>query len=392
VRSGGEDTGRRWVGVGQSREADARVAGTEAAKAAIAGGDPKLLVVFCSAGYDLPALLAAIRSAVPAVRLVGCSTAGEIAVNGGEGVVVFALGGRGFHVATATADATKLGLREAGAEAARCMARVTPERHSALLLLMDAFVGDHQEILRGVYGVVGAGVPLVGGAAGDGLRMERTHQFHDDQLLSGHVVAAAITSEAPIGIGVRHGWRIVGEPMLVTWSNGDRVLTLNDRPALDVYLERLQAPAEADGCAEAFTRFALTRPLGLLRHTREPQARFVPSADFDRRALVCIAEVPTGALVYAMQGDAQSVLEATDAACAEALGALDGRAPLGLLAFDCVARKGVLGDHGARAEVERIAAHAAGAPVAGFYTYGEVARVHGVNGFHNQTLVVLAVG
>ncbi|MDQ1402813.1 MAG: hypothetical protein QOG03_1129, partial [Actinomycetota bacterium] len=62
---------------------------------------------------------------------------------------------------------------------------------------------------------------------------------------------------------------------------------------------------------------------------------------------------------------------------------------LGLLAFDCIARKGVLGD-GIVAEVSRIADFAAGAPVAGFYTYGEIARTRGVNGFHNQTLVVVA--
>jgi hypothetical protein len=42
-------------------------------------------------------------------------------------------------------------------------------------------------------------------------------------------------------------------------------------------------------------------------------------------------------------------------------------------------------------EVARIRAHADGAPVAGFYTYGEFARTRGVNGFHNQTLVVLAL-
>jgi hypothetical protein len=28
---------------------------------------------------------------------------------------------------------------------------------------------------------------------------------------------------------------------------------------------------------------------------------------------------------------------------------------------------------------------------AGFYTYGEIARTRGISGFHNQTLVVLAV-
>ncbi len=63
-----------------------------------------------------------------------------------------------------------------------------------------------------------------------------------------------------------------------------------------------------------------------------------------------------------------------------------------MLVFDCIARRGVLGDHGIGPEVRRVAGHAAGAPVAGFYTYGEIARTHGVTGFHNQTLVVLAVG
>jgi hypothetical protein len=31
------------------------------------------------------------------------------------------------------------------------------------------------------------------------------------------------------------------------------------------------------------------------------------------------------------------------------------------------------------------------APVAGFYSYGEIARITGANGFHNQTIVTLAL-
>jgi hypothetical protein len=85
------------------------------------------------------------------------------------------------------------------------------------------------------------------------------------------------------------------------------------------------------------------------------------------------------------------VLEASDAACDDALAALEGQPPLGFLAFDCIARRGVLGDEGIQGEVSRIGKRAGGAPVAGFYTYGEIARTHGVSGFHNQTLVILAV-
>jgi hypothetical protein len=119
--------------------------------------------------------------------------------------------------------------------------------------------------------------------------------------------------------------------------------------------------------------------------------RFVAGADFDERSLLCVAHVPQGAMAWSMTGDLDSVMDATDEACRQAVAGLGG-APVGLLAFDCIARRGVLGEQGLPVEVERIGAHAGGAPVAGFYTYGEIARTSGTGGFHNQTLVVLAVG
>jgi hypothetical protein len=201
----------------------------------------------------------------------------------------------------------------------------------------------------------------------------------------------AIGSGAPLGVGVQHGWRRVGNPVLVTRSAGNRVYTLDDRPALDVYLDRLDAPEPARTDAAAFTRFALTHPLGLGRRSGEDHVRFVGDADFEDRSLGCIAAVPQGSLVWLMEGDARSVLDATDAACADALAPLADGAPQGLLAFDCIARRGVLGD-GVAQEVARVAERSGGAPVAGFYTYGEIARTRGVSGFHNQTLVVLAFG
>ena len=82
-------------------------------------------------------------------------------------------------------------------------------------------------------------MPLVGGCAGDDLKMTRTFQFYGDRVLTDSVVAAGIASDAPLGIGVRHGWRRVGEPMVVTGSTGNQVFTLDDQPALDVYLERV---------------------------------------------------------------------------------------------------------------------------------------------------------
>ena len=211
-----------------------------------------------------------------------------------------------------------------------------------------------------------------------------------DEVLSDAVVGAAIGSDAPFGIGVRHGWRRVGEPMLITKSVGNRVLTIDDQPALDAYLARLDAPAEAGADPAAFTRFALTHPLGLVRRGGE-EVRFIAEADMSDRSIGCIASVPQGALAWLMEGDVASVLAATDGACRDALADLDGHAPLGIIAFDCIARRGVLGDEGISREVDRIESQTGTVPLAGFYTYGEIARTHGTGGFHNQTLVVLAV-
>lgn len=386
-------TGERHVGVGSSRLSDPRAAGRQAAQGALGPGEPALAVVLASSHLDHAGVLAGICEVVPDVPLVGCTTAGEIAVSGpGEsGVVVLVLSGDGFSVATGLGEIVDGDLRSAAATAARCVDAVDERSNKVLLLLSDGLAGDQQEVVRGAYQQVGAGVPLVGGCAGDDVRMEQTRQFFGQRVLGNSIVAAAIASDGPLGIGVRHGWHPVGEPMSITGSSGVVVRTLDDRPALDVYLERLDAPAEVRTDAGAFTEFAATRPLGLSRRGRQ-EIRFVATADFEERSIHCFAEVPQGGVGWIMTGDASSILDATNEACQEALEPLSGTDPLGMVVFDCIARKGVLGSEGVVEEVERIRAHCTDAPVAGFYTYGEIARVQGATGFHNQTLVVLAIG
>jgi hypothetical protein len=383
----------RWFGVGSCEGAQER-AGARAVADALIHDDPKLLIVFCSQAHDLRQLLRQIRERAGDVPLIGCTTGGEIAVGGPSdaSVVVTALGGTGFAVRTAVATEASSNLWEAGARVARCAPDRPDLPHKVMLLLSDGRGGNQQDVVRGAHGVLGASVPLVGGCAGDDLTTGRTFQLYGDQVLTDSVVAAGIASDAPLGIGVRHGWRRVGEPMLVTSSTGNRVYTLDDRPALDVYLQHLGVTESACADQEGLTRLAFTHPFGLGRPNGEDQVRFVGGGDFTERSLSCVADVPQDALVWIMEGDEQSVLEATDAACGDSLAALGGGPPLGMIAFDCVARRGLLGDGGIRAEIGRLAAMASGAPVAGFYTYGEIARTRGPRGFHNQTLVVLSIG
>ncbi len=388
----------RWFAVGSSAEASGHAAGADATAQALhpegtLRDDAKLLIAFHTGSRDPTDVLEGINATSGGVPLIGCSTAGALATadTGLDDVVVAAIGGQGFTVATRVATGVSARHREAGAEVSTCAESIGTAPYRVLLLFTDGLSGKQQEIIRGAYAQVGASVPLVGGGAGDGTRWERTCQFHNTDVRHDAVVAAAIGSSGPFGIGVYHGWRQIGTPMIVTRSVDGRVYELGDEPALDVYLRRLNAPAEVHDDPVAFRTFAMTHPLGLVRRGGGDEMRFVADADFAERALIGLADVPQGVLVWFTEGDRDTILSATDAACLAAIDGLSGRSPIGLLAFDCAARRLVLGETGARDESDRIVKHAATAPVAGFYTCGEIARVRGINGYHNQTLVVLAL-
>jgi hypothetical protein len=384
-------TGRRWVRVGHSWDDDARRAGILATRAALDAPEPKLLIVFASLEYDLPELLAGVRSVSGDVPLIGCSTSGEIGpvLAPSHAVVVVCLGGA-FAVSATSATGLQEHTRRVGEEVARGLLPLPEAKHRLVLMLTDALSGDQQEMIRGAYGVLGATVPMVGGGAGDSFGTLTSRQLHNGQILLDSVIAAAIASDGPIGLAVRHGWHHHGDPMVVTASSGNAVLTLDDRPALDLYLDRHDAPEGIASDPRAFAEFGLTRPLAVARRG-DVAVRHVIGADLAARSITCAAPVPKGAAAWLASGDAESLLGAADDACADAIEQLGGVPLAGLLVFDCGGRRSVLGEAGVLAEQEAMAKRASGAAFAGFYSCGEIARTKGVHGFHNQTIVALAL-
>ncbi|MEV6492271.1 FIST N-terminal domain-containing protein [Actinoplanes sp. NPDC051633] len=378
-------TPHRWFGAGHSTAADSGKAGAEAAASAINGRTPEVVFVFCSDHHDLPALLLGVRAeAGREATVVGATTLGELAYDGVSdgGVSVAALGGAGFTVRTRVAHIRDVGHRQAGAEAAEAMAGLS-DPHSVLILLADGFSGDPHEVVRGAYSVLGAAVPLVGGFAGGTPQVQRTFQFHDDTVFEDAVIGVALGSDGPIGIGVAHGWHRLEPPMIVTRSSGGTIFELDDEPALDVLLRRGgQAPKQTD--PHTFVSIGLSRRNG-------EDIRVLNDADEIERTVGSLADVPQGALCWVMDGDPAALIAGAADSCAEALEGLGGRAPLGVLAFDCAGRRSKLGLDGMQQEMAAMRDVLGGTPYAGFYTTAEIARVRGALGTHHLTLVTLAL-
>jgi hypothetical protein len=383
----------RWIVVGSSTNPDPGLAVREALAPISERANPRLTIIFCSPAYNLAEVSRLVQASVGSGEVIGCSTAGELLrdhpMTGG--LLIWALGGEGFAVTTGVGlgDPTT-GLRDAAQSAAQCLRRLERKEHTILFLLADGLCGDQMEVVRGAYDVTGAGVPLVGGCAGDDMALQATQQIHSGEILTHAVVAAAITSNAPMAVGIAHGWEPLSEAMLVTGSRGTTLATLDDRPALDVYLDTYGAPAEVRNDPAAFFDFAHTRPIGIARRNRT-EIRYVYGADYEKRTLTIFAEVPQGAMAYLMHGNSDSVLHATAEVCALAEQALGGQPARGFMLLECVARKSLLSNAGLLDESLKLPTVAPETTVGGFYTYGEIARTEGSGGLHNQTVVALAL-
>jgi hypothetical protein len=389
---------RGGMGVGYSRDIDPLSAAHDACVTALAGRTPEagdLMILFPTIEYDHAALFDAAQEIAGPGQVVGCSafssfthdtqvSRGTVAAFLPCGELSFgvaAVDGVGSDVYGAAREVAQLALDQAGGEA----------EHSALMILSDGLVGDQREVVRGTYAVTGATVPLVGGAAANDQQLHVTIQSAGRKVMTNGLAAVWINSDKPLGVGMRHGWRPTGDPMIVTRADGNIVYELDGQPAVQAYLaQRMDRPLEANLSGEGevtFSAATLDEPLGLGNVGGGYDVRHILYRTPDE-GLQLFGHVNEQAVVQAMVGHWEDLIEAAEGAAGDAAaGTTD---PHGVLVFSCTGRIAPLGPH-VTAEATAISNAIGAAPMAGLFTYGEFARVTGSTGFHNATVVVLAL-
>jgi hypothetical protein len=392
------DNDRRRVGQGSSTAADAVAAARECVSAALAGRTPEpadLLIVHVTVEYEPLRFFEAVAESAAPAQVVGCTAFAGFtgAANVTAGAVALYVPAAELTFGIATADSVSADLRGA----ARRVTELARERaggdgeNSVLMMLSDGLAGDQREVVRGSYAVTGSTVPLVGGAASEDLSMGATYQFADGKLMSNSLIAIWINSPHPLGIGVAHGWHPMGDPVTVTRAEANIIHELDGRPAVDVYLEQrggdVQAGEPGDATGPTFARLTFDHPLGLANAAGAFDGRHILGRT-PEGALVMFGHVSEQSVVQVLGGNQRELLAAAGSAAATAVQRLGG-APRGALVFSCAGRVTPLGDALAE-EAVAIRGPLGGAPFAGFFTYGEFARVTGSTGFHNATVVVLA--
>lgn len=244
--------------------ADPTRAAEEAAAAALATCDaPDAALVFTTGphGPSLAPLLAALRGSLGTRAIVGASSHGVVGagreVEASPALSVLALQGFDPHPFIVHDLADPHASED-------LIARVGPVRAEDLVVLLPDPVALRAEpLLEGVRQQLSDASVVGAGAVADG--SGRAHQWSGEEVTSGGLAGIVLRGSAPPRVGVTQACRPVTGVHRITRSQGNWILEIDGRPALDVY-----GKAVGGALADDLRRAALFVLVAFPRSERDP--------------------------------------------------------------------------------------------------------------------------
>ncbi|UVJ42019.1 FIST C-terminal domain-containing protein [Pseudomonas sp. LS1212] len=341
------------------------------------------VLFFCSAEYDLQALGTALQQSFGGIRLVGCTSAGEITPNGygRGGVTAVGFDHRHFSIAMelidemeqfSLIDAQQMVERLAGDCRSNTLAPI--KGHSFALTLLDGLSSREEMVLTALSAALGD-IPHFGGSAADDNHLTHTHVYFDGQFHGSAAVVVLVNTWLDFEVFTTHHLLPRAEKLVVTRADSTlrRVHELNAEPAALEYARVIGVPV-----ADLDHRVFAAHPLAV-RINQQYYVRAIQQVHPDL-SLSFYCAVENGIVLTAM---APGALLPNLQALFEGLHARLG--PLLLtIGCDCFLRRLELDANGS---VGQIGAFLREHRVMGFNTYGEQ-----FNGMHiNQTFTGVAI-
>jgi hypothetical protein len=203
--------------------------------------DTKLVIFYCAADFDLPALAAALHQRFGDINMIGCTTAGEITPQGylAGSLTGFSLAGPEFDVRThaialepfdsaATGGAvtqliSSLGLRDGLPPSAT---------DTFAFLLIDGLSMQEELVVSSVHQHL-QGIEMIGGSAADDARFGATWLYHQGRFQQHVALLTMVRSSLPFVAFRTQHFTHSDKRMVVTRADPAKraVFEINGRPA-----------------------------------------------------------------------------------------------------------------------------------------------------------------
>ncbi len=367
------------------------------------GADPAdcdLVVIHASLGHPLKALVDQARKQCPRARVVASSCCGVV---GREGVSesmkdVAVMAVRGAELAVAHVDGIYgHNSYERSVELATELKRKNPAINMIYFLASGIDIANDL-CLAGIESVFGPEVTVFGATSSDNMRGVVSYQAVDGEVFE-HAAFAVGFADPTLEVDTQatHGFVAVGEPMVVTRSEGHKILELDGKPAWTEYTGRLGLPETATP--------GDTIPVGALAEELSPELaqeygnahllKVVTKRDADG-AMHYATTCPVGTRLWLTVRDEERIFKDLDRTMEAMLVRAKGRKPVAVFHADCLARGRFLFNRVMKDElVSRmqypLSTGGAPPPWLGMYGFGEFARLGGANTYHNYTTALYAI-
>ncbi|MDQ6764276.1 MAG: FIST C-terminal domain-containing protein, partial [Bacteroidota bacterium] len=241
---------------------------------------------------------------------------------------------------------------------------------------------DAEQIIKGVKDF-DKNIPLYGGLAGDDLTMKASYVFSNQYESSTGLIALIIDNDKVNIAGLAtSGWDNIGVEKTITKSEGNIVYTIDDEPAVDVFVKFFQFTESVDNRSEIIAMNFAQYPLQLKKDNGNVVLRAPLMVDIESRALIFAGGIPQGSKVQFSVPPGFDLIDKT----AERVSVLKDTIanPDAIIIFSCKARHLALGPI-MEDEAGKLRA-IWNKPLIGFFTYGEIGTAKdSVCDFHNET-------
>lgn len=375
------------VAVGHSDNFDSKDAAEEIlAQCALKLGEaiPQAGILFAGMDYDHQGILDQIGETHPDLELVGCTTDGEtssVMGFGEDSITLMLLSSDTVSINAGIGFGVVANPKEAASSAVLDALSKSDKKAGLCITVPEGLGTNSMAVIDSLNETLGSGVPVVGGMSGDQMRFTQTYQFFNGKVFSDSIPVLVFSGDFLCSYGVATGWNPLGDKHLVTEATGNVIMTIDGKPAKDLYTRYLND-------------HSVHYPLAVYPQDDEHFYLSTPTRFDDDGSIVCQNTVRTGSHVRLSEATRDEIISGAALATQAAIDGYPGSNPAGGIIFSCAGRKAALGTR----TVEEITLFteelSSDIHIGGFYTYGEICPLPNseFSQSHNCAFVTVLIG
>lgn len=256
--------------------------------------------------------------------------------------------------------------------AGQTLARELEDVHlKAVLVFSDGLHTNGAKLSEALNRTLARSVVIVGGLAGDSQQFNSTWVLAKQLPQSRQALALGFYGDSiRLNTSVQVGWRAFGPERKVTLASGNKLYTLDDRPALELYKHYLGKHAEN------LTKNSLHFPLAIRPKNKPYRLIRTPMVlDEETQTLIFAGDIPENSTAQLVHVSVSTLVDGAYEAGEQLAESIDNqfKEAMLVLTISCGARRGLMAEEAALELTAACSALPASSQQVGFYSFGELA-------------------